>query len=65
VVEDTLDDGITALGDNIANTYISFMKALALTLANIIMITVIIFAIRAYFAVKAGLGELHETFNQF
>ena len=42
-------------------SYTSFMKALALTLANIIMIAVIIYALKIYFAVR----DLNEIINQF
>ena len=49
----------------VEGSYTSFMKALALTLANIIMITVIIYAIKVYFAVKEASRELHEIINQF
>ena len=51
----------------VEGSYTSFMKALALTLINIIMIiiiAVIIYAIRAYFALKEFSRDLHETINQ-
>ena len=48
----------------VEGSYTSFMKALALTLVNIIMITVIIYAIKAYFAMKEVSRNLHETINQ-
>ena len=46
-------------------SYTSFMKALALTLANIIMIAVIIYALKFYFAVKEVSRDFNETINQF
>ena len=46
-------------------SYTSFMKALALTLANIIMITVIIYALKFYFGVKKVSQDLNETINQW
>jgi hypothetical protein len=49
----------------VEGSYTSFMKALALTLANIIMITVIIYALKFYFAVKEVSQDLNETINQW